>query len=38
MRFARIIEFDPVQHQPVLRDWFRPDHATPDAAAPAERR
>lgn len=23
MRFAKVIEFDPVQHQPVLRDWFR---------------
>ena len=23
MCFAKIIEFDPVQHQPVLRDWFR---------------
>jgi uncharacterized protein YciI len=22
MRFARITEFDPVQHQPVLKDWF----------------
>ena len=22
MRFCRIIEFDPVQHQPILRDWF----------------
>ena len=22
MRFSRIIEFDPVQHQPVLSDWF----------------
>lgn len=22
MRFARLIEFDPVQHQPILRDWF----------------
>jgi uncharacterized protein YciI len=22
MRFARITEFDPVQHQPVLDDWF----------------
>ena len=22
MRFSRIVEFDPVQHQPVLRDWF----------------
>ncbi len=22
MRFSRIIEFDPVQHQPALRDWF----------------
>jgi uncharacterized protein YciI len=23
MRFARVTEFDPVQHQPILRDWFR---------------
>jgi uncharacterized protein YciI len=22
MRFARITEFDPVQHQPILQDWF----------------
>jgi uncharacterized protein YciI len=22
MRFSRITQFDPVQHQPVLRDWF----------------
>ncbi len=22
MRFARITEFNPVQHQPFLRDWF----------------
>jgi uncharacterized protein YciI len=22
MRFSRITEFNPVQHQPVLRDWF----------------
>jgi hypothetical protein len=22
MHFCRIIEFDPVQHQPILRDWF----------------
>ncbi|HLH87942.1 MAG TPA: YciI family protein [Xanthobacteraceae bacterium] len=22
MRFARITEFDPVQHQAVLKDWF----------------
>ena len=22
MRFARITEFNPVQHQPILRDWF----------------
>src|ERR1051325_8279708 len=22
MRFSRIVEFEPVQHQPVLRDWF----------------
>lgn len=22
MRFSRITEFDPVQHQPILRDWF----------------
>ena len=22
MRFARITEFDPVQHQPALKDWF----------------
>jgi uncharacterized protein YciI len=22
MRFSRITEFDPVQHQPVLREWF----------------
>jgi uncharacterized protein YciI len=22
MRFSRIIEFVPVQHQPILRDWF----------------
>jgi hypothetical protein len=22
MRFSKIIEFDPVQHQPILRDWF----------------
>jgi len=22
MRFARITEFDPVQHQPILKDWF----------------
>ncbi len=23
MRFSRITEFDPVQHQPVLQDWFK---------------
>jgi uncharacterized protein YciI len=23
MRFARMVEFDLVQHQPVLSDWFR---------------
>ena len=22
MRFSRITEFDPMQHQPILRDWF----------------
>ena len=22
MRFSKIIEFDPVQHQPILKDWF----------------
>jgi uncharacterized protein YciI len=22
MRFSKIIEFDPVQHQPVLSEWF----------------
>src|SRR5580692_5167161 len=22
MRFAKIIEFNPVQHQPVLNEWF----------------
>jgi uncharacterized protein YciI len=22
MRFSKIIEFDPVQHQPILSDWF----------------
>jgi uncharacterized protein YciI len=22
MRFSRIVEFDAVQHQPVLKDWF----------------
>ena len=22
MRFSRIVEFDPVQHQPVLAGWF----------------
>ncbi len=22
MRFSKIIEFDPVQHQPILREWF----------------
>jgi len=22
MRFSRITEFNPVQHQPVLKDWF----------------
>ncbi len=22
MRFSRITEFDPVQHQPVLKEWF----------------
>jgi uncharacterized protein YciI len=22
MRFSRITEFEPVQHQPVLNDWF----------------
>jgi hypothetical protein len=22
MRFSRITQFDPVLHQPVLRDWF----------------
>lgn len=22
MRFARITEFEPVQHQPELKDWF----------------
>jgi uncharacterized protein YciI len=24
MRFARITEFNPVQHQPLLRGWFAP--------------
>jgi uncharacterized protein YciI len=24
MRFSRITEFNPVQHQPVLRPWFDP--------------
>jgi uncharacterized protein YciI len=22
MRFSRIAEFNPVQHQPILKDWF----------------
>jgi uncharacterized protein YciI len=22
MRFCKIIEFNPVQHQPILREWF----------------
>ena len=22
MRFSRITQFEPVEHQPVLRDWF----------------
>jgi len=22
MRFSKIIEFNPVQHQPILADWF----------------
>jgi uncharacterized protein YciI len=22
MRFVRVTEFDPVQHQPILKDWF----------------
>jgi uncharacterized protein YciI len=22
MRFSRITEFEPVQHQPILKDWF----------------
>jgi uncharacterized protein YciI len=22
MRFAKVTEFHPVQHQPILRDWF----------------
>ena len=22
MRFSKIIEFDPVQHQPILKGWF----------------
>jgi hypothetical protein len=22
MRFCRITEFNPVQHQPLLKDWF----------------
>ncbi|MGB6753995.1 MAG: hypothetical protein WBD83_13135 [Xanthobacteraceae bacterium] len=22
MRFCRITEFNPVQHQPILKDWF----------------
>jgi uncharacterized protein YciI len=22
MRFSKIIEFDPVQHQPILMEWF----------------
>src|SRR5215472_8549042 len=22
MRFSRVIEFNPVQHQPMLKDWF----------------
>jgi uncharacterized protein YciI len=22
MRFSKITEFDPVQHQPILKDWF----------------
>jgi uncharacterized protein YciI len=22
MRFSRIVQFDPVQHQPVLNEWF----------------
>jgi uncharacterized protein YciI len=22
MRFSRITQFNPVQHQPILRDWF----------------
>jgi hypothetical protein len=22
MRFAKITEFDPVQHQPILQSWF----------------
>jgi uncharacterized protein YciI len=24
MRFCRITEFNPVQHQPFLKDWFSP--------------
>jgi len=24
MRFSRIIEFTPAQHQPMLEDWFAP--------------
>jgi uncharacterized protein YciI len=23
MRFRKITEFDPVQHQPILKDWFK---------------
>jgi hypothetical protein len=22
MRFSKITEFNPVQHQPILKDWF----------------
>ena len=22
MRFSKIVEFNPVQHQPILREWF----------------
>jgi uncharacterized protein YciI len=22
MRFCKVVEFEPVQHQPILKDWF----------------
>jgi uncharacterized protein YciI len=32
MRFSKITEFDPVQHQPILRDWFA---KAPSQSAPS---